>query len=382
MKVAFANLGFEYLRNEHKIKKALDNIMNRGDFILGKEEVAFEKEFAQYCGLKYAVGVNSGTDALFLSLLSLGIKKGDEVIVPAFTFIATAMAVSYTGAKPIFVDIDERTYNIDIKKIEKVISKRSKAIIPVHLYGHAVNMEPLLKIARRYNLKVIEDCAQAHGAVYKIKSPCLVGRQEKSKIKEVRVGTLGNIGCFSFYPTKNLGACGDGGIIVTNNKTTYETLLKLRDYGRKGRYEHIILGFNSRLDTIQASILRIKLKNLDRNNDLRRQKASYYNKLLSNIPTVILPQEQPYAKHVYHLYVVRVKNRSKSMAQLSKKGIRTLIHYPIPLPLQKVYKNLNYKEGQFPVAEKVAREILSLPFYPDISFKEIKYVADSLKEIL
>lgn len=371
MKVAFTNLRFEYLRNENKIKKALDNIMGRGDFILGKEEIMFEKEFAQYCGLKYAVGVNSGTDALFLGLLSLGIKKGDEVIVPAFTFIATALAVSYTGAKPVFVDIDERTYNIDIKKIEKAITKGTKAIIPVHLYGHAVEMEPLLKIARRYNLKVIEDCAQAHGAAYTFSS----GKRKK-------VGNIGDIGCFSFYPTKNLGAGGDGGIIVTNSKTIYETLLKLRDYGRKGRYEHIMFGYNSRLDTIQAAILRIKLKNLDKNNNLRRQKASYYNKLLSNMPTIILPQEQPYARHIYHLYAVRVKNRSKIIAQLSKKGIRTLIHYPIPLHLQKVYKSLNYKKGQFPVAEKVAGEILSLPFYPHISFKEIKYVADTLKRIL
>ena len=370
MNILFTDLKPQYLKNKSEFFKSLDAVMKKGDFILGRDEVLFEREFAKYCSVKYGLGVNSGTDALFLSLLSLGIKKGDEVIVPVFTFIATALAVSYTGAKPVFVDIEEQTYNMDVQKIKKAITKRTKAIMPVHLYGHAVDMKPLLEIARRYNLKVIEDCAQAHGATYTL-----------SNGKARKVGSLGDIGCFSFYPTKNLSACGDAGIVVTNSKTTYEKLCRLRDYGRKGRYEHIMLGYNSRLDTLQAAILRIKLKQLDKNNNLRRQKASCYNRFLSNVPNIILPQEQSYARHVYHLYVIRVKNRSKIMRQLSQKGIRTLIHYPIPLHLQTVYKSLNYRKDDFPVAEKISRQVLSLPFYPQIPFKDIRYVADSLKSI-
>lgn len=370
MKINFINLNVQHQKIRPEIDKSLGAVLDSGNFILGQEVKEFEDSFAKYCGGKFGVGVNSGTDALFLSLLSLGIKKGDEVIVPVFTFIATASAVSYTGAKPIFVDIEEETYNIDVKKIEKAITKRTKAIIPVHLYGHAVDMEPLLKIARRRNIKVIEDCAQAHGATYTFNN----GKTKK-------IGSLGGIGCFSFYPTKNLGAFGDGGMVVTSNKIIYKKLLKLRDYGRKGRYEHIIVGFNSRLDTIQAAILRIKLRSLEQNNNLRRQKAAYYNKLLANLPNIILPKEKPYARHVYHVYAVRIKNRSKIINRLSAKGVTALIHYPIPLHLQKVYKNLNYKKGDFPVAEKVSAEVLSLPFYPQITFKEIEYVADSLKEI-
>ncbi len=371
MKIKFMDLNAQYEENKLEINKSLNIIFNKGNFILGQEVKEFEEAFSKYCGAKFAVGVNSGTDALFLALLSLGIKKGDEVIVPAFTFIATALAVSYTGAKLVFVDIDEETYNIDIKKLEKAVTKRTKAIIPVHLYGHPVEMESVLKIAKRYNLKVVEDCAQAHGATYTFNN----GSKKK-------IGSLGDIGCFSFYPTKNLGAAGDGGIIITNDKNIYETLIKLRDYGREGRYEHIILGYNSRLDTIQAAILKIKLNSLDRYNNLRRQKAAYYNKLLSKVSNIILPQEKSYARHVYHLYVVCLKNRQEVMEQLTQKGITTLIHYPIPLHLQKVYKNLNYKKGQFPVAEKISQEILSLPFYPTIPLKEIKYVADVLQSII
>jgi len=373
MKVPFVDLEKQYLEIKKEVDKGLEKLFRKGNFILGEEEKIFEEEFAKYIGTKYAVGVNSGTDALFLGLLSLGIGKGDEVIVPAFTYIATSLAVSYTGAKPVFVDIEEKTYNIDVEKIREVVNKRTKAIIPVHLYGHPANMEPILKIAQEYNLKIVEDCAQAHGAIYKIKN-------QKSKIKNVKVGSLGDIGCFSFYPTKNLGACGDGGMVVTNDKKIYEKLLMLRDYGRKSRYEHIIKGYNSRLDTLQAIILSAKLKRLDKWNDMRRRNANIYCKYLGENKEIILPQEEPYAKHVYHIFAVRVKNRDKICEKLQKKGISVLIHYPIPLHLQEAYKELGYKKGDFPVAEKVAGEVLSLPMYPHLEERDIQKVCSVLND--
>ncbi|MCM8783418.1 MAG: DegT/DnrJ/EryC1/StrS family aminotransferase [Candidatus Omnitrophica bacterium] len=371
MKVPFVDLKKQYQEIEKEVDKGLDGLFSKGDFILGEKEKQFEEEFARYIGTKYAVGVNSGTDAIFLGFLSLGIGKGDEVIVPVFTYIATALAVSYTQAKPVFVDIEEKTYNLDVSKVEKAITKKTKAIIPVHLYGHAVNMEPLLKIAIKYNLKIVEDCAQAHGAIYKIRS-------QKSEARNLKVGTMGEVGCFSFYPTKNLGACGDGGIVVANDEKIYKKLLMLRDYGRKSRYEHIIKGYNSRLDTLQAVILSAKLKRLDKWNEMRRKNAKIYIKYLEERKNIILPIEEPYAEHVYHIFAVRVKNRNKVVEKLREKGISVLIHYPIPLHLQVAYKELGYKKGDFPVAEKVADEILSLPMSPHLTKKEIEYICDNL----
>ncbi len=359
MKIDIFSLKEQYKNLKDDITQAIKKVMGSGQFILGEETSLFEKDFAEYCSVKYGVGVNSGTDALFLACLACGIGKDDEVITTSNTYIATALAISMTGARPVFVDIDEKTYNIDLSKIERSITKKTKAVLPVHLYGHPADMGPILKLAKRYRLKVIEDCAQAHGALYN-------GR---------KVGSFGDAGCFSFYPTKNLGAFGDGGMVVTNSKEIYKRLLLLRDYGRKGRYENIIKGYNSRLDTIQAAILRVKLKYLDEWNDRRRTNAELYTKLFKEAKLkVILPFEADYARHIFHLYVIRVKNRDKVMERLSERGIRTLIHYPIPIHLQEAFKELGYKRGDFTITEKVCEEVLSLPMYPELTEKHIRYV--------
>lgn len=371
MKVPFLDLSRQYHQIKKDINIALRETIERGDFILGKEVVAFEKKLANYCNRKFAVGVNSGTDALFLGLLSLGIGRGDEVIAPAFTYIATALAVTFTGARPVFVDVNENTYNIDVNKIEKAITKKTKAIIPVHLYGQSADMGPILDLAKKYNLKMIEDAAQAHGAKYKI-----------SKTQWQITGSIGDIGCFSFYPTKNLGAFGDGGMIVTDDESVYKKLLMLRDYGRQSRDEHITVGYNSRLDTIQAAILRIKLRYLNRWNAMRRKNAKIYTSKLKDIEGVIVPCEANYARHVYHVYAIRVANRDTVIKELRKKGIAALIHYSKPLHLQKVYENLGYREGDFPIAEKIAQEVISLPMYPHLKEPQIKFIADTLRQIL
>jgi len=367
MKVDVLSLKKQYENIKDEIKGPMEKVMSEGVFILGEEVSLFEQGFARYCGVKYGVGVNSGTDALFLACLACGVGKGDEVITMPYTYIATALAISMTGATPVFVDIDEETYNIDVSKIEGLITKRTKAILPVHLYGHPANMDLLMELTKKHGLKLIEDCAQAHGALYKGK----------------KVGSFGDASCFSFYPTKNLGGFGDGGMVLTNSEETKEKLLFLRDYGRKGRYEHILKGYNSRLDTLQAAILRIKLRHLDEWNEKRRQNASLYTQLFKEKRIDIIgPHERDFARHVYHIYAVRVKNRSKVMEELSKRGVRTLIHYPIPIHLQGCYKELGYKKGDFPDAEKCCGEILSLPMYPELSHDEIRYVTDTLAEIL
>ncbi|MBU2541410.1 MAG: DegT/DnrJ/EryC1/StrS family aminotransferase [Candidatus Omnitrophica bacterium] len=350
--------------------KKVKNIFDSNDFILGEEVKQFESEFAVYCNVRYAVGVNSGTDALFLGLLSLGIGKNDEVIVPAFTYIASALAITYTGAKPKFVDIEESSYNIDVDSLNKAISKKTKAIMPVHLYGQPANMPQILKIADKYGLKVIEDSAQAHGADWK-----------DSKGNWHKAGSSSDVGCFSFYPSKNLGACGDGGIVVTNSKKLYKRLLMLRDYGRTSRYDHRTIGYNSRLDTLQAAVLRLKLKKLDRANSMRKYNASIYNSLLNGCPGIKLPIVSDFARHIYHVYAIRIKNRNNLIKLLKKRKITALIHYPIPLHLQKAYKFLGYKKGDFPVSERVAKEVLSLPMYPHLKKREIEYVASCLRKI-
>lgn len=371
MKVPFADLVAQHKEIKQDISRVFKNIQTRSDFILGEDLVSFEKEFAAFCVSLYAVGVSSGTAALFLALKGLDIGPGDEVIIPDFTFIATALAVSYTGAKPVFVDIEEKTYNIDVSKIEKAITKNTKAIIPVHLYGQPADMPEILKIAKKNNLRVIEDACQAHGAAIRMCDG-----------KWVKAGVMGDAGCFSFYPTKNLGALGDGGMITTNNEEFFKKLLMLRDYGRASKYEHSIIGYNSRLDTLQAGILRAKLKRLERWNDLRRSAALLYNKLLGNLDGLIIPFVSEGVKHVYHVYAIRVKNRDEICAKLKEKGIGVLIHYPIPLHLQLAYKEFGYKGGDFPVSERVSAEIMSLPMYPHIKEKQIKFVADALKGAL
>ncbi len=365
MKVDIFTLKKQYEQLKDELKEPIEKVMLSGGFILGEDVGLFEKEFAGYCGVKYGIGVNSGTDALFLACLASGIRKGDEVITPAYTYIATSLGISISSAKPVFVDIEEKTYCMDAAKIEKAITKKTKAILLVHLYGHPADMDPIMKIAKKHKLKVIEDCAQAHGALYKDK----------------KVGSFGDAACFSFYPTKNLGAFGDGGMVVTDSEEVRNNMLLLRDYGRKGRYEHIIKGYNSRLDTLQAAILRVKLKHLDEWNEKRRKNASLYAKLFKNAKTkIILPSEEDYAKHVYHLYTVRVKNRKDVMERLAEDGVRTLIHYPIPIHLQECYKSLGYKKGDFPVSEKCCEEILSLPMYPELAEEEIRYVVEQLKK--
>ncbi len=363
----FIDFSREYSFLEKELAQAILKIPRKGNFILGEDVSLFENEFASYCGVKYALGVNSGTDALFLSLVSLGIGKGDEVIVPAFTYIASAMAISYTQARPVFCDIDEETFCIDIKDLKRKITSKTRAIMPVHLYGHAANIKEILKIARKHNLKIVEDSAQAHGAT----------------VDSRKVGSFGDLGCFSFYPTKNLGCYGDGGIIVTNFKKLYEKLVMLRDYGRESKYKHNIIGYNSRLDTMQAAILRVKLKYLDLWNKKRVELASRYNELLRNQQLLILPKQKPGYGHVYHVYVVRVKTKRDDLSKyLSSCDIPSIIHYPIPCHLQPAYKSLGYRKGSMPVAEKCAEEVMSLPLYPFLEKDEVSYIAEKINSFL
>lgn len=359
--IPFLDLKSQYASIKKEIDAAIQNTVNHGQFILGQNVEAFEEEFARYCGVRYCVGVSSGTSALFLALVACGIGEGDEVITATNTFISTALAISYTGAKPIFVDIDPKTYNIDVSRIEEKITSRTKAIVPVHLYGQPADMDPLTNLAQRYSLKVIEDACQAHGAEYR-------GR---------KTGSLGDCGCFSFYPTKNLGAYGDGGAVVTDDSEIAGKIASLRNYGQHARYYHDLIGFNARLDEIQAAILRVKLRHLDDWNEGRRRNASYYNELLKHA-AVVLPKEADYARHVYFLYVIRAKNREDLQLYLSQEGIVTLIHFPIPIHLQKAYESLQYRRGDFPVAEECADEVLSLPVYPEMEREWIGRIANAI----
>lgn len=367
MKVDVFSLKKQYEKIKDELRDPIAKVLSSGGFILGEDVSLFEKEFSAYCGAKYGIGVNSGTDALFLACLACGIGKGDEVITPTYTYIATTFGISIAGAKPVFVDTEEKTYGIDTSKIEKAITDKTKAILLVHLYGHPADMDAIIRIAKKHKLKVIEDCAQAHGALYNNK----------------KVGSFGDAACFSFYPTKNLGAFGDGGMVMTGSEEIKEKMFLLRDYGRKGRYENIIKGYNSRLDTLQAAILRVKLKHLDEWNEKRREHAVLYTRLFKEAGIdIVLPCEAGYAKHVYHQYVIRVKNRKKVLEKLSNKGINALIHYPIPVHLQECYKELSYKKGDFPVAEKCCEEVFSLPLYPELTEEEIKHVVSAAKEAL
>ncbi len=366
MEVQFVDFREQYKMIKDEIEPGLKKVFEAGNFILGKEEKDFESEFAKYCESKYAVGVNSGTDALYIALAALDIKEGDEVILPPYTFIATALCVSYLGAKPVFVDIEPETYNLDPQKIKQAITPKTRAIIPVHIYGQAANMDEILAVAKEHNLKVIEDAAQAHGARYKGK----------------RIGSLGDVSCFSFYPTKALGAFGDGGMIVTSDEKVYKNSLMLRDYGREGRYEHKIKGFNSRLDTVQAVILSAKLKRLDQWNDMRTQMADIYRQQLQGVKGIIAPPTKTDRTHIYQTYAIRTKDRDRISDGLKAKNIGVLIHYPIPLHLQEAYKELGYKRGDFPVSELVSSEILSLPMFPHITKEQIVYVCEALKALV
>ncbi len=354
----------QLIRSE--VDSGIKLVFDKGDYILGEQAQIFEKSFANYCGVTYGVGVNSGTDALYLALSALDIQEGDEVVVPTHTFIATALCVSFVGAKVVFADIEPDTYNIDPKSFERVITPRTKAIIPVHIYGQPANMDEITAISRKHGIKIVEDAAQAHGSRYKGK----------------RSGSLGDVACFSFYPTKSLGACGDAGMIVTSNQAIYEKALMLRDYGRQGRYEHKIKGHNSRLDTIQAVVLNAKLKHLDDWNDMRATNAVHYADCLKSLKTVVTPVLKGDRTHVYQTYAVRVPNRDAVVERMKAKGISVLIHYPIPLHLQEAYSELSHRKGDFPVAEKVATDIMSLPMFPHMTKSQVETVATALKECL
>jgi len=364
--IPLVDLRAQYLGLKPEIDQAIQRVIDSTDFILGKEVELFEREFASFSETEYGIGVASGTEALHLSLLALGISSGDEVITAANTFVATVLAINYTGAQPVLVDINPDDYNLDASLIEKAITKRTKAIIPVHLFGQPADMDPIMEIAREHNLRIIEDACQAHGAKYKRK----------------KVGSIGNVGCFSFYPGKNLGAYGDGGIVLTNDEKIAQKIRMLRNYGSRTKYYHEFKGFNSRLDTLQAAILRVKLKYLDQWNRKRIKNALLYNSLLKDIKEVITLQfrEDLDSSHVFHLYVVRVEKRDQLLDFLGKKGIRCGIHYPVPLHFQEAYKDLGYKEGDFLIAEKLSKEILSLPMYPELPEEEIMYVVESVKE--
>jgi dTDP-4-amino-4,6-dideoxygalactose transaminase len=337
--------------------------IEKSSFIMGPDVKRFEDEFAAYCGVKYAVGVNSGTDALYLALAGLGIGPEDEVILPTHTFIATALCASYTGAKVRFVDIEDGSYNLDPAKLEAVITKKTKAIIPVHLYGQMAHMSQIMAIADKYGIAVIEDACQAHGTRYKGK----------------RSGSMGKAGCFSFYPTKGLGAWGDGGMVITNDDKLAYMVQMLRDYGRTDRYAHKFKGHNSRLDTMQAIVLSAKLKHLDTWNDMRKKVAGFYAKHLAGV-NMVLPALMPDREHVYQTYAIRVKDRARIMDKLKEKGVTTLIHYPIPVHLQEAYADAGNKRGDFSVAEQVADEILSLPMFPHMTEAQVIEVAKALKE--
>lgn len=354
------------IQNEIKneMQEVFTEIYNKGWYVLGEEVLGFEREFAQYCEAKYCIGVGNGLDALMLIIKALDISAGDEVIVPSNTFIATALAVSYCGATPVFVEPDPNTYNITAQKIEEKITKKTKAIIPVHLYGQPANMEEIVELSIKYNIKIIEDAAQAHGARY---NGC-------------RVGTFGIAAAFSFYPGKNLGALGDGGAITTNDEELALKLKALRNYGSNKKYFHQYKGVNSRLDEMQAAFLRIKLKKLDSWNEMRRKTANNYLKLLSN-SGVSLPIVNNLVEHVWHLFVIRTSKRDELKNYLEKYGIETLIHYPVPLPMQEAYVDLNCT-SQFVDSKKMAEEILSLPMWIGLNDSDVEYVCEKINEFM
>lgn len=363
MKVNFVDLKAQYQTIKPEIDKAIENVISNTAFILGKAVAEFEEQFATYCGAKHCVGINSGTSALIMALKALDVGEGDEVITTTNTFIATAEAISFAGATPVLVDIEDGSYNMDPGKLEKAITGKTKAIIPVHLYGQPADMDPILEIAEKKGIPVIEDSAQAHGAQYKGK----------------KTGGLAKVACFSFYPGKNLGAYGEGGAITTNDEEIAKKARMLRDHGSPKKFYHEFIGNNCRLEGIQGAVLSVKLKHLDKWNDGRRKNAGLYRKYLQGTG-VGLPEEMPYARHVYHVFCVRVKDREKLIDFLKEKGIFTNIHYPIPIHLQKAYSFLGYKKGDFPVTEGCMDQILSLPMFAELTEEEIKYTADCIKE--
>jgi dTDP-4-amino-4,6-dideoxygalactose transaminase len=362
LSVPFVDLKAQYQTIKPEIDAAIASVIENTNFILGPQVEAFEKAFAEYVGGAFCVGVNSGTSALQLVLMACGIGQGDEVIVPSFTFFATAETVSVLGAVPVFVDVDPVSYTIRAAEIEKAITPRTRAIIPVHLYGQAVDLDPIRALAAKHNLHVIEDAAQAHGAEYK-------GR---------RVGGLGAAGCFSFYPSKNLGAYGEAGAIVTNDEDLAHQLRLLRQHGQTSKYAHAIVGYNFRLEEMQAAVLNVKLAHLDKWNNGRRERAARYNELLSETE-LVLPREMEYSRHVYHVYAVQCDNRDELQNRLAAKGIQSGVHYPIPIHLQPAYATLGYKTGDLPVTERLSERVLSLPLFAELTDAQQLAVANAIR---
>ncbi|KPJ69699.1 transcriptional regulator [candidate division WOR-1 bacterium DG_54_3] len=359
---------FDITRQNQAVKQELDAAIERviksGRFILGESVCSLEKEIASYCGVAHAIGVASGTDALHLALRACGVKPGDEVITSPFTFVATAEAIAYCGANPVFVDIEPKTYNIDPSLIEKSITKKTKAILPIHLYGQACEMDQIMQIARKNDLAVIEDCAQAIGAEY----------------NNAKVGSFGEAGCFSFFPTKNLGCFGDGGMVITDNEKIAVSIMALRGHGSRKTYHYDIIGYNSRLDELQATILSIKLQYLGDFSRSRRKNAGLYQKGLKELAQLTLPYELPSAKHVFNQFTIRVKERDALYEFLRVKGIGAMVYYPLSLHLQKAFESLGHKPGDFPESESAQNEVLSLPVFPELEAKEIEQVCAAIKE--
>ena len=361
--VPFVDLAAQYRTISAEINEAVSKVIRDTDFILGREVRLFEEEFATFCGAKSAIGVDSGTSALELALRAYEIGPGDEVITAANSFIASALAISHAGATPILVDIDPDTYTIDVAAVEKAITPRTKGIIPVHLYGQPADMDPIAQLAQQHGLVIIEDACQAHGARYKGK----------------RTGSLGHAAAFSFYPGKNLGAYGDGGMVVTSDHAVAKRLEMLRNYGQKEKYQHMFRGYNRRLDTLQAAVLRVKLKYLDEWNEARRQHAKRYRRLLEQTG-IVTPYAVAHAESVWHLYVIRTGERDALKEHLASRGISVGIHYPIPIHLQPAYRDLGYRQGDFPITEECARQILSLPMYAELTPEIIGRIAETMSE--
>lgn len=364
IKVPFLDLKSHHLPMMNEINLAIQEVIERSAFAGGPFVAAFEQDFAAYCDVPYALGVGSGTEALWLSLLACGVGPGDEVITVPTTFMATAEAITYSGARPVFVDVDERTYTMSPEALQSVLTTKTKAIIPVHLFGQPADMDPIVEFAREQGLYVIEDACQAHGAEYK-------GR---------RVGTLGDTACFSFYPGKNLGAFGEAGAIVTGSAELHEKISILRDHGQVRKYFHSVVGWNCRMDGIQGAVLRIKLRYLEAGNQRRRTHAAYYDAALSEVEGIVTPAQTSRVRHVYHVYAIRVSDREEVMKRLADQGIATGIHYPVPVHLQEAYRSLGHERGAFPIAERCAAEFVSLPMFPELTAAQLEIVIRGVKQ--
>ena len=368
LQVPFLDLKAQNESLRAELRSAVDLVMDETQFVLGPAVERFEKSFAEYLGVAHCVSLNNGTSALHLALLACGVGPGDEVITTPHSWISTTWAISYVGARPVFVDIDEATYNLDPSRVAAAITTKTKAILPVHLYGQSADLDPLLDLAKQRNIALIEDAAQAHGAKYKGK----------------RVGGLGKAGCFSFYPGKNLGAFGEGGAVTTNDAAVADRIRRLRDHAQNGRHVHVELGFNMRMEGVQGAVLDVKLRHLDAWNAARARHAKRYQELLADVPGLVLPAAKDPEGHVWHLYVVLVPDhdRERVRAALGERGIQTGVHYPTPIPLQPVYAELGLKAADFPIASRVTSSCISLPMYPQLSDEQIDRTATALREVL